>query len=115
MDLLTQLAEAKASLESIWDSFDRYNGNNPKKYQSAISRATSAYYSLERRCKAEKLIPYTEDELVGQRLDAAFPNAKSKQIVELDGVKYKRTFSPNFSNSGKTIVSWDRDWILWSD
>jgi hypothetical protein len=46
-----------------------------------------------------------------QGLDAAFSNAKSKQIVELDGAKYKKTFSPNFSNSGKTVTSWDKEWV----
>ena len=111
MDLLRQLAEAKANLDSELDRFDRYGGNNPNKYQSDIRSARSAYDSLERQCKIEKLMPYTEQELLELRLDAVFPNAKSKQIVEFDGAKYKRTFSPNFSNSGKTVTSWNKDWV----
>ena len=111
MDLRIQLAEAKANLESKLDRLDRYDGNNPNKYQSDIRLARSAYDSLERQCKFGKLMPYTEQELLDQRLDAVFPNAKSKQIVEFDGAKYKRTFSPNFSNSGKTVTSWDKEWV----
>ena len=48
MDLLRQLAEAKANLDSELDRFDRYGGNNPNKYQSDIRSARSAYDSLEK-------------------------------------------------------------------
>ena len=64
------------------------------------------------QCKIEGLIPYTEQELLTKKLNAAFPNAKSKQIVELDGVKYKNTYTlREISNSGKTVKSWHQERI----
>ena len=38
--------------------------------------------------------PPTEQELLERELDAAFPNAQSKQIVTHKGQKYKRVFLP---------------------
>jgi|TARA_B110000908_G_scaffold163941_1_gene211192 hypothetical protein len=93
MDLLTQLAEAKTNLESLLDRFDRYDGNNPNKYESDIKSARSAYDFYVLICKTEKLIPdtysdlipYTDKENLDRRLSAASPNAKSKQKVYVCG------------------------------
>lgn len=112
MDLLEQLAEATAELERLQDQWDGYMGNNPNKYRSVIKNAREKCNDLAVQCKIEGLIPYTEQELLTKKLNAEFPNAKSKQIVELDGVKYKNTYTPReISNSGKTVKSWHQKWI----
>ena len=112
MDLLEQLKEANAELETVLDRFDSYMGNNPNKYRSGIKNAREKCDVLIRLCKIEGLIPYTEDELLNEKLSRAFPNAQSKQVVEFEGVKYKNTFTPrSISNSGKTIKSWDQAWV----
>ena len=95
MDLLEQLKEANAELETVLDRFDSYMGNNPNKYRSGIKNARE-------KC----------DVLLNEKLSGAFPNAQSKQVVEFEGVKYKNTFTPrSISNSGKTIKSWDQAWV----
>ena len=100
MGFLTQLAEAKAKLESK-------RGH----YGSGIAAARAAYSYLLGMCKIKKPIPYTEKELLDKRLSEVFPNAKSMQIVELDGVKYKNSHSPISSNSRKEVTSWDQEWV----
>jgi hypothetical protein len=38
-ELRRRLAQAEARLAACLDQFDRYNGNNPNKYQTDIKRA----------------------------------------------------------------------------
>ena len=112
MDLLEQLTEAEAELRGVLDRFDSYMGNNPNKYRSRIKNARKRCDYLITLCKIKGLIPHTEYELLNAKLNAAFPNAKSKQIVELDGVKYKNTYTPaQLSNSRKTVKSWHQEWV----
>jgi len=112
MDLLEQLAEATAELKSIRERSDEYMGNNPNKYRSPIKNAEATCHRLAMKCKIMGLIPKTERELLNERINAAFPKAKSKQIVEFEGAKYKNTYSPReLSNSRKTVKSWDQEWV----
>ena len=57
-------------------------------------------------------VRYESDSLNGI-LDERFPWAKSKQVIEYDGKKYQRRFSPLArSRSGKSVVEWGREWRL---
>lgn len=110
-DLMKELEVAKAKLQNAEDKFERYDGNNPDKYRSEIQSARADVRSLTEQAKAAGLIAKTEDELLYERLDAAFPNAKSRQVVEFEGKMYRRRFSPgSVSNSGKTVKEWVRWW-----
>ncbi len=112
-DLMKELEAAKAKLQGAEDKFERYDGNNPDKYRSEINAARAEAKHLTDQAKAAGLIAKTEDELLYERLDAAFPNAKSRQVVEFEGRKYCRRFSPgSVSNSGKTVKEWVKWWEL---
>jgi hypothetical protein len=40
-----------------------------------------------------------------------FPDAKSKQVVDFRGKRYRRTFFPlEMSRSGKTVIEWGKGW-----
>ena len=51
-----------------------------------------------KRVALEKLeISFAEKRKVDAKLNELFPNAKSKEVVELDGNKYKRWYEPELS------------------
>ena len=80
--------------------------------ETEIKNAEATCHRLAMKCKIMGLIPKTERELLNERINAAFPKAKSKQIVEFEGAKYKNTYSPReLSNSRKTVKSWDQEWV----
>ena len=107
------LNEAQAQLDLLEEKWERYDGNNPNKYQSQLRSARSKIGVITEYLKLAGEIPLTEKEVLHKRLDNAFPNARSKQVVELGGVKYQRRFYPlQKSRSGKTVTEWDRDWVL---
>ena len=44
-------------------------------------------------------------------LDRRFPKVRSREVVEHDGKRYIRRFTPlRVSNSGKTVMEWGRYW-----
>jgi acyl-CoA reductase-like NAD-dependent aldehyde dehydrogenase len=47
-----ELVEAQTALGSVKDAFDRYSGNNPRKYQSEIRRAADAVRRLKGELEA---------------------------------------------------------------
>lgn len=110
------LEEARANLKSWEDRFDRYSGNNPDKYQADIKAARRKVTAISNALKESGQIPLTEKEILEKALDAAFPNAKSKQIVEFQGRRFQRRFWPiEKSRSGKTVIDWERGWTELSD
>lgn len=55
---------------------------------------------------------FQEHKMLEARLDAEFPNARSKEIVEFEDKKYRRCFTPGKkSNSGKTVTEWIKSWV----
>ena len=105
------LEKAREALRAWEDRFDRYTGNNPNKYQSDIKAARREVRMLEDALKADGAIPLNEKEQLERELDAAFPDAKSKQIVEHGGRRFQRRFWPvEKSRSGKTVTKWGRGW-----
>jgi len=108
---LEGLENARAELKRLEDAWDNYSGNNPDKYQSQIKSARTMVRVIESTLKANGTLPLTEQEQFEGELDAAFPNAQSKEIVEHNGKRYQRWFLPaEKSNSGKTVKAWDRGW-----
>lgn len=110
------LEKAREALRAWEDRFDRYTGNNPNKYQSDIRVARHEVRMIEDALKANGATPLTEKEQLEKELDAAFPDAKSKQTVEYGGRKFQRRFWPiEKSRSGKTVTEWGRGWTEVSD
>lgn len=107
----TDLTEAREVLQSWQEKFERYSGNNPNKYQADIKSARRNVRLIENALKASGQIPFTEQEQLEKDLDATFPNAESKQIVEFRGRRYRRKFWPlEKSRSGKNVTEWGRCW-----
>jgi hypothetical protein len=55
--------------------------------------------------------PKTDRQKLEAELDAQFPNAQSREIVEYQGKHYRRRFAPrSVSRSRKTVTEWSRWW-----
>ncbi|OAD82127.1 hypothetical protein ATN89_21805 [Comamonas thiooxydans] len=102
---------AKASLDSLNAKWDNYSGNNPNKFRADIEAAKARLYSIETALKANGLLARTPKEERNASLDAAFPNAQSREVVEWNGKRYMRRFTPvSKSLSGKTVNAWNKHW-----
>lgn len=110
--LLEKLHEAREKLALANGRWENYDGNNPNKYQAEIADARAEVHTLESLCKQQGLIELSEEEVLWSRIDAAYPYASSRQVVEFEGVCYQRRFSPvSTSRSGKTVKAWRASWV----
>lgn len=108
---LTDHSNAKAELEALEAKWENYSGNNPNKFQADIAIARANLHSIEAELKQTGGLARTPAEQRDALLDEEFPNARSKQIVEWQGKKYMRRFSPvSTSLSGKTVKAWHKYW-----
>jgi len=100
--------------QRVWEKrFGDDNSNNPNKYRGAINAARSQVRRIEAELKRSGVLPRTEHEILEAELDTRYPNARSREIVEYDGKKYQRIFTPlQFSRSRKTVMEWQRNWKL---
>lgn len=113
MYTLKDLEEAKTNLERCQKRWENYDGNNPNKYQADIKAAQSQVRLITDFLKAQELIPRTEQETLEARLDNAFPQAGSNQVVEFEGKKFQKQFYPlSRSRSGKSVNEWGERWVL---
>ena len=91
---LDDLARAKATLSDWQARFDNYTGNNPDKYQADIRSAREKVRLIEDTLKADGTIARTPHEELELRLDRLHPQARSKDVVEHEGQRYQRRFTP---------------------
>lgn len=106
------LEHARKDLQEWQDRFDRYSGNNPDKYQTDIRAARRRVREIEDALKASGELPLSDAERLSAALDKAFPDAKSRDIVEYQGRKFQRRFYPlEKSRSRKTVTEWGREWV----
>ena len=111
MYTLEDYKKAKAELTRWNEAWDNYTGNNPDKYQANIKAAARKVREIEQYLKDIGVLELTEKEKLEKELDWAFPNAKSKEIVEYKGKKYiRRFFSLEKSRSKKTVKEWGKSW-----
>ena len=111
MYTLEDYKKAKTELDRWNDAFDNYSGNNPDKYQADIKAAARKVREIEQYLKDVGILELTEKEKLERELDRAFPNAKSKEIVQYKGKKYIRRFFPiERSRSRKTVMEWGKSW-----
>jgi len=110
-ETLEGLEQAKKHLERLEERDSMDTSGNPDKYHTRINSARMEVRRITESLKAQGLLPYTEQELLNHRLDEAFPKAKSREIVEFEGARYQKRFSPApKSRSGKTVTSWNQWW-----
>jgi hypothetical protein len=111
MHTLDDLSTAKATLEALERRSDNYDGNNPDKYRASIADARVAVHTIESELKNRGLLPRSAKEELEHRLNLAFPNAGSKQVVDFKGKRYMCRFSPLAKSlSGKSVKGWVRSW-----
>jgi len=84
------LDRAKAELARLERAWENHSGNNPDKYWASISLARSKVALIE----AALATALTAKEQIECKLDAAFPTASNKEVVEFEGRKYQRIFRP---------------------
>jgi hypothetical protein len=108
---LEDLAQARQNLARLQEKWSNDTSNNPNKYRSDLQIARAQVEMIEQELKAEGIIPLTEKEKLELELDQRFPHARSKEIVEYDGRRYRRRFYPRErSRSRKTITLWGKYW-----
>ena len=111
MHTLDDLKVAVADLASVEQAWADYSGNNPDKYQSSLRQARRRVDALTQALKASGALARTDKEALDARLDAAFPNAKSKAVVAFEGRQYLCRYLPaEKSRSGKSVNLWMRFW-----
>lgn len=111
MYTLDEYKDAMSEFSQWSNRWDNYSGNNPDKYQSNLRTAREKVRRIESYLKNTGLLPLTEQEALERQLDVAFPNAKSKEIVEFEGKKYIRCFFPlEKSRSRITVTAWGKAW-----
>ncbi|HVW57357.1 MAG TPA: hypothetical protein VHC00_16895 [Rhizobiaceae bacterium] len=109
---LADLEAARDELTAWNRRFDDYTGNNPDKYQANIKSARARVREIESALKTAGAISKSEHEQIESALDRMFPNARSKEIVEYEGKKYQRRFTPlERSRSRKSVTAWDKSWM----
>ena len=62
--------------------------------------------------KTNGTLPLTVQEQLNKDLDAKFPNARSKDVVEFEGKRYQLRFSPAVKSRSGKVKEWDRTWVL---
>jgi hypothetical protein len=104
---LADLEEAKQVRDS-----DRHS--NPGRTRRSIGEAWEREAFVRERLVEQGDLPkppIKEPDPVQAELDRLHPNAKSKQVVELDGERYVRRYVPlDRSRSGKTVKAWHGYW-----
>lgn len=63
--------------------------------------------------KRQKIIPLSQVEIISATLEVLHKRVKNHTIVEYQGKKYERRYSPlKLSKSGKNVQKWAKYWLL---
>lgn len=102
------LVQAKEDLlEFIKVSIERLS---EQRVQDELKRHHDYLLVIETRLKSLRLLPLSEEEQTWQTLDNQFPFARSKEIVELDGLRYVRVFTPAEKDENGNVSRWAKHW-----
>jgi hypothetical protein len=108
---IDDLKRTRRDLEGLLERESEYTGNNPGKFESEIRGLVRRRELITADLKQRGLLPETDEEILTRRLDEAFPNAVSKQVVELEGRRYRKRYRPaEYSRSGKSVTRWEHWW-----
>ncbi|MBB5876168.1 MULTISPECIES: hypothetical protein [Xanthomonas] len=104
-------AKAKEALELLRSKRSAYSGNNPNKFRADIETAKARLSDIESTLKEAGILQRTPTEQRDSLLDKAFPEARSKEVVEWQGKRFKKIYTPaGKSLSGKTVLKWNTHW-----
>jgi len=108
---LQDLKQAEQERERLDESWINDTSGNPDKYFARRQAARRRVRALTAQLKAQGDLPMTEHEQLCAAIDAQHPNARSGEVVEHAGQRYRRRFVPEEkSRSGKTVTEWGRTW-----
>lgn len=114
MYTINDFKKANAELDEIekrWTA--AYSADGPNPLDAEAKLVAGKVREIEEDLKRRGIIPYTDHELAEASLDAAFPNAQSKEVVTYNGKRYRRKFYPvEKSKTGKTVRKWGKAWVL---
>jgi hypothetical protein len=108
---ISGLEAARAKLAALNEKWNRDQGNDPDKYCPAIHQALEDIDRIERKLKERGELPWSAHELLEDELDHAYPDARSKQVVELKGKSYERRWVPVERNEGGLVSRWKGYWV----
>ncbi|TCL38078.1 hypothetical protein EV210_10444 [Anaerospora hongkongensis] len=89
---LADLEKAKVNIERLEKAWDNYSGNNPNKHHTSISMAREEVSRITYCLKLQGDISKTEQEILEDKLNRAFPNAQSKLVINFEEAKYQRQY-----------------------
>lgn len=114
MDLysIKDYEKAQSELERLERCWENYSGNNPNKYRARIKLARSTVSSISEYLKEQGQIPYSEKEILQNKLCKKFPEAQSKDVVEFEGQRYKLVFYPKEKSRSGNVLAWGKEWKL---
>lgn len=108
---LEDLERARADLSRWDDRWANDSSNNPNKYWSERQAARRRVRELTAKLKSQGDLEMTDHERLCAVLDSIVPNASNGQVIDHEGVRYRRRFFPEEkSRSGKTVTVWGRTW-----
>ncbi|RZS84255.1 hypothetical protein [Pigmentiphaga kullae] len=110
---LDDLDPAVAEQRRWDDAFANDSSNNPNKFEAQRRAARRTVREVRADLIRSGLNEETESEKLTRELDKIHPNAKSSEIVDLQGRKYQIRYYPiEKSRSYKTVTEWAHEWIL---
>ena len=108
---LLDLEDALKRLEKAWQVFGPVSANDLAAPPTALDEAAAEVRAIERDLKRAGVIPSTDHELLELRLDSAFPDAASHEVVKHDDKNYKRRFFPMRKSRKGKVLEWGRSWV----
>jgi len=111
MYTLEDLAAAQKELQHWNDAFADDSSNNPNKYAAQRRDAGIKVRRIETYLQDQDIIAKSEEQILADELDALYPNAPSRAIVNHNGKRYQIVYYPLVqSRSRKTVKEWGRRW-----
>lgn len=108
---LEDLKQAEQEREHLDESWANDTSGNPDKYFARRQAARRRVRALTAQLKVQGDLPMTEHEQLCAAIDAQNLNARSGQVVDHEGRRYRRRFFPEEkSRSGKTVTEWGQTW-----
>ena len=108
---LEHLELARADLTLRDNRWANDSSNNPNKYWSERQAARRRVRELTQKLKSQGDLEMTDPERLCAVLDAIVPDASNGQVIDHEGIRYRRRFFPEEkSRSGKTVTAWGRTW-----
>ena len=105
------LEQAQQDVASWDDRWANDTSGNPDKYFARRQAARRRVRAITAQLKVQGDLAMTDHERLCAILDSRHPTARSGEVIDFDGKRYRRRFFPEeMSRSGKTVTEWGRTW-----